>query len=142
MNLEKKEKEISEQFYETENFEPSCIYQISIVENNNSITGNITNQKNIDIQETEFFLVGGFDPDKRMGMIKLYKIKFNKRDGSIKIKFLVDIGEEDEENNFKGFDSNITCINQSKITGNLLINSLDGNINLFKPPNLECFIRN
>ena len=142
MNLEKKEKEISEQFYETENFEPSCIYQISIVENNNSITGNITNQKNIDIQETEFFLVGGFDQDKRMGIIKLYKIKFNKKDGSIKIKFLVDIGEEDEENNFKGFDSNITCINQSKITGNLLINSLDGNINLFKPPNLECFMRN
>ena len=40
-----------------------------------------------------------------------------------------------------GFDSNITCIIQSKITGNLLINSLDGNINLFKPPNLECFLR-
>ena len=141
MDLEKKEKEIYEYFYETKNFEPYCIYQISNVENNNSINGKITNERNINIEETGFFMVGGFDPDKRMGIIKLYKIQVNKKDKNIKVRYLIDIGEEDTENNFKGFDSNITSITQSKITGNLLINSLDGNINLFKPPNLECFLR-
>ena len=141
MDLEKKEKVIYEYFYETKNFEPYCISQISNVENNNSINGKITNERNINIEETEFFMVGGFDPDKRMGIIKLYKIQVNKKDKNIKVRYLIDIGEEDTENSFKGFDSNITCIIQSKITGNLLINSLDGNINLFKPPNLECFIR-
>ena len=141
MDLEKKEKEVSEHFFETKNFEPSCISQILIVENNNSITGNIINENNIDIKETEFLMVGGFDQDKRIGVIKLYKIQFDKKNGNVKVKYLVDIGEEDKENDFKGFDSNITCINQSKITGNLLINSLDGNINLFRPPNLECFMR-
>ena len=141
LDLEKKEKEILEYFYETNNFEPGCIYQISNVENNNPINGKIDNKKNININETEFFMVGGFDPDKRIGIIKLYKIQFNKNDRIIKIKNLVDIGEEDKENNFKGFDSKITCITQSKITGNLVINSLDGNINLFRPPNLECFMR-
>ena len=141
LDLEKKEKEILEYFYETKNFEPGCIYQISNVENNNPINGKIDNKKNININETEFFMVGGFDHDKRIGIIKLYKIQFNKNDRIIKIKNLVDIGEEDKENNFKGFDSKITCITQSKITGNLVINSLDGNINLFRPPNLECFMR-
>ena len=138
MDFERREN-IEEYFYETKDFYPSCICQISNVDNNNAVTDDITKEKNIEIEDTEYFVVGGFDPCKRMGGIKLYKIKFNKENKKINIKYLIDIETDDDDNNFKGFDSNITCITQSKITGNLLINTLDGNVYLFKPPNLECF---
>ena len=142
MNLEEEEKKFDEFFYETKDFEPSCICQLSNVENNNSITDDITKEQNIEIQNTEFFVVGGFDPDKRSGVLKLYKLQYNKYNENVKVKFLVDIETEDEDNNFSGFDSNITCITQSKIAGNLLINSLDGKIHLFKRPNLDVFLKN
>lgn len=136
------ENKFTEKFYETKDFEPSCFCHISNVSNDNSITGDITNENYIEVDETEYLIVGGFDPDKRMGCTKLYKLKYNKEKNNINIQYLIDIGVEDKENNFKGFDMKITCITQSKITGNLLINSLDGNVYLFKPPNLECFLRN
>ena len=78
---------------------------------------------------------------KRMGCIKLYKLKYNEKNDKISIKYLVDIITENIDQ-FKGFNMDVTCITQSKITGNLLINCLDGNTYLFKPPNLELFIEN
>ena len=142
INMDLEKKEFLETFHETKNFEPSCFCQISNISNHNSITFDITDRRNIYIEDTEYFLVGGFDPDKRIGDIKLYTLKYDHENDSFKIKDLADLGTEDEENNFKGFDMKITCITQSKITGNLLINCLDGNVFLFKPPNLECFARN
>ena len=141
VNINLENNEFIEKFYETENFEPSCSCQISNVANNNSITMDISDENKIDIQETEFFIVGGFDNDKRMGSARLYKLKHDKENNNIKIKYLLDIGIKDKEIDFKGFDMPITCITQSKITGNFLINCLDGNIFLFKPPNLECFLK-
>jgi len=41
-----------------------------------------------------------------------------------------------------GFDTDVTYISQSKITGNLLITCLDGNVYLFKPINLQLFLKN
>ena len=34
----------------------------------------------------------------------------------------------------------ITCITQSNISGNILITCWDGNIYLFKPPNIDFFL--
>ena len=142
VNIDLENNEFIENFYETENFEPSCFCQISNISNNNSILNDISDENNIDIQETEYFIVGGFDPDKRMGSAQLYRLKHDKENNNIKIKYLLDIGIKDKEIDFKGFDMPITCITQSKITGNFLINCLDGNIFLFRPPNLECFLKN
>ena len=106
-------------FYDTKEFEPHCFCHISIVENNNSIDDVITIEENIDIKETEYFLVGGFDPMKRIGCVKLYKIVYNVKNDKINTKYLLDIETEDVDK-FKGFDMDVTCISQSKITGNLL----------------------
>ena len=139
INLEKNI--ILESFYDTNEFEPHCFCQISIVNNNNLINDDIADEKNISVKETEYFLVGGFELMKRMGCIKLYKLKYNEKNDKINIKYLVDIITENIDQ-FKGFNMDVTCITQSKITGNLLINCLDGNTYLFKPPNLELFIEN
>ena len=132
------EEEISYDFFETKDFEPHCFCQLSIVNNNNSINDDISNENNIETRNTEYMVVGGFDPDKRCGCMKLYKIKFDKKNKKIKIKYLFDLDTKDDDTKFKGFKMDINCITQSKTTGNLLINCLDGSISLFKPPNLEC----
>ncbi len=141
VDINSEKKEFVECFYDTKEFEPHCFCHISIVENNNSIDDVITIEENIDIKETEYFLVGGFDPMKRIGCIKLYKIAYNERNDKINIKYLLDIETEDVDN-YMGFDTDVTCISQSKITGNLLITCLDGNVYLFKPINLQLFLKN
>ena len=140
ININLENKEFSEYFYETEEFEPHCFCQLLIIDNNNSITSDISNKKKINIIETEYFLVGGFDPLKRMGCIKLYKIKYDKRNNIINIKYIFDIVTENNDE-FSGFDMEVSCITQSKITGNLLITCLDGNVFLFKRPNFELFLQ-
>ena len=141
VDINSEKKEFVECFYDTKEFEPHCFCHISIVENNNSIDDVISKEENIDIKETEYFLVGGFDPMKRIGCIKLYKIAYNERNDKINIKYLLDI-ETEEVDNYMGFDTDVTCISQSKITGNLLITCLDGNVYLFKPINLQLFLKN
>ena len=141
VDINTKKNEFMECFYDTKEFEPHCFCQISVVENNNSIDDDITKEKNIDIKETEYFLVGGFDPMKRIGCVKLYKIVYNVKNDKINTKYLLDIETEDVDK-FKGFDMDVTCISQSKITGNLLITCLDGNVYLFKRINLELFLKN
>ena len=141
VDINSEKKEFVECFYDTKEFEPHCFCHISIVENNNSIDDVITQEENIDIKETEYFLVGGFDPMKRIGCVKLYKIAYNERNDKINIKYLLDIETEDIDN-YMGFDTDVTCISQSKITGNLLITCLDGNVYLFKPINLQLFLKN
>ena len=125
----------STDFYPTNNFEPYCFCQILKVENNNSIYRDIANVNNIIIKETEYVLVGGFDRDKREGCIKLYKIGINDDDHLI-IKYIQDIYIE-QGKNFKGFNGQISSIVQSRTTGNIIVTCWDGNVHLFKPPNLE-----
>ena len=124
----------STDFYPTNNFEPYCFCQILKVENNNSIYEDISNVNNIIIKETEYILIGGFDRDKRQGCIKLYKIGIN--DDHLIIKYIQDIYIE-QGKNFKGFNGQISSIVQSRTTGNIIITCWDGNVHLFKPPNLE-----
>ena len=136
MNLD--DNEISEHFYETEDFEPHCCFcPVSLVENNNSINDDICKEENIEVKDTEYLFVAGFDPDKRMGCIKLYKLKYGKENNNVNLKYIIDIENEYGDK----FEGDIICMTQSKITGNLLINCIDGNIFLFKPPNLDCFLK-
>ena len=136
MDLDKDEKHFSEYFYNTKEFEPHCYCQLLDIENNNSIYDDISNENNIEITKTDYFLVGGFDPERRMGMVKLFKMIYDK-EKNVKVKYLFDLDVKDNENNFKGFDMKVTSIQQSKITGNLLVSCLDGSVSLFKPPNFE-----
>ena len=144
---------INELFYETDHFEVDCFCPISIVENKNSSSEEITKKENIAIKKTDFFFVGGFDEQKREGIIKIYKINYN--NNKIDIEFIQDIINNDRNNSnnrsnssdsndkpFEGFGRSITSIIQSNIMGNILVTSLDGNVYLFKPPNIDYFLNN
>ena len=141
-------KKINELFYETGPFEVDCFCPISLVENTNSISEEITKKENIEIKKTDFFFVGGFDDDKREGIIKLYKLNYY-NNNKIDIEFIQDIINNDRSNSsdsndkpFEGFGRSITSIIQSNIMGNILVTSLDGNVYLFKPPNIDYFLNN
>ncbi len=104
------------------------------MKNNNPIDGDITVEENITINKSNVFLVGGFDREKGEGIIKMYKI-FTDETNNTSIEYEQDIIIEDLR-----FDNPISCITQSKITGNILITSWDGNVYLFKPPNIHFFL--
>ena len=133
---------ITKAFYDTGKFEVYCFCQIFTFE---SIEINILNKNKICNIGTNFFLVGGFDPIKNQGLIKLYRINYNKENFDLtKIEYLQDIEiekenkkQKDNSKKFKGFNSPITCITQSKYTGNILITCFDGNVYLFTFPNIE-----
>ena len=89
---------------------------------------------------TEYFLVGGFEPNKQRGLIKLYKINYNNNNLNLtNIEYIQDI-EVKKIKNFKGFKGPITCITQSKYNWNILITCFDGNVYLFSPPNITDHI--
>jgi len=132
-----------EQFYyyfcDTNNFEVYCFCPILNISNENIINEDITVKENIKTDKTNYFIVGGFDEDKREGIIKLYKIENNTNINEINIIYIQDIYIE-KNNIFEGFQMPITCITQSNISGNILITCWDGNIYLFKPPNIDFFL--
>ena len=84
--------EIYSSFFDTKDFEVSCFCPI-------------TKKDNSKILSTNYFLVGGFDSERREGMIKLYKV-INTSDKSDKfscaLEFLQDIVIE-KTNDFNGF---------------------------------------
>ena len=137
-------KNIENPFYEIENFEVYCFCPILIVENKNSNFENIDEEyrKNITIKDTDYFFVGGFDLDKREGLIKLYKIVYGSKAWETKIEFIQDIIiQENENEKFEDFDGAITCIIQSKISGYILVTCYNGNVYLFTPPNMDLFTK-
>ena len=124
--------DIFNEFYETGDFEPYCFSQILLIKksNENSLGK---------IYDTNYFFVGGFDLEKAIGMIKLYKINFEKQNYKTTITFIQDI-IVDKEKDFEGFNGAITSIVQSNDTGNFLISCSDGNIYLFSPANINYFL--
>jgi hypothetical protein len=126
---------IEEPFYDTGKFEVNCFCPISIITNKNKDYNNIDDEykKNIQIEDTDFFFVGGFDIEKREGFIKLYKVNFGEKPINTKIEYLQDIETE-------SIDSPINCIIQSKISGNILVTSYSGNIYLFTRPNIDYYM--
>ena len=127
-------------FYDTGNFEVFCFCQIVNINNENPINGNIFEKENIKIINTNYFLVGGFHKDRRQGMIKLFKLVYNNNFENIKIVYIQDI-KFVNNNEFKGFDGPISSIIQSEIFGNIMVSCWDENIYLFKPPNIDYYLK-
>lgn len=127
-------KSLNSKFYNSETFEVYCFCPIKILSENGILKYEI---KTI---ETEYFLVGGFDPKRKKGLIKLYTINSIINSYDYTIKFIQDIKFE-KKGNFKGFKSPIICITQSKYNGKILVNCLDGNAYLFYQPELALLIK-
>ena len=126
---------LSQTFYETKNFEVYCLCPIFNIEKDIFIF----NKKPKRI-ETEYFLVGGFNPKIKQGLIKLYKVNYNKENfENTEIEYIKDIEIKSNKrgNKFDGFEGNITCIIQSKYNGNILITCSDGKVYSFKNPNIN-----
>ena len=136
-------KNVENPFYDTENFVPHCfcpILNYKEIKDNEKINYNNIEEfrENIIIEDTNYFFVGGFDEEKRLGSIKLYKINFTDKAYNTTIDYIQDIEFENEEE--IGFlDGPINCIIQSKQTGNILATNYNGNIYLFSRPNLDYF---
>ena len=138
-------KDIINPFNDTDIFEPYCICPLFNIENKNetkiykmdTIDKNYKNK--IEIVETIFFFVGGYDTEKREGVIRLYKIIKGKTISDTRIKFLHNI-EFNINGKFEGFREQIKCMIQSKITGNIIVTTADGKIILFTKPNLGLYI--
>jgi hypothetical protein len=91
---------------------------------------------NIELYPTNYFFVGGFDESKKRGSIKLFRLKEN--DDKAKIEYLQDI--EFEQGNEYKFDMNVSCITQSKITGEILVTCWNGKIYKFSVPNIIYYL--
>ena len=114
--------ETNYKFYNTYNFEVYCFCQISIkvIYLNNKIKNEGTN----------FFFVGGLDLDKRMGIVKLFKIQIK---DNLEIQYLQDIED------FYGFETPVNTITQGLNSGEIIITTTDGNIFNFSKPNINFY---
>ena len=138
INLKKEKEKFYYSFYDTQNYEVNCFCPILNVRNENIIDEDITVKDKIKIDKTDFFLVGGFNEEKREGSIRLYKIINNENLNEIKIMYIQDIIIDNDI--FEGFQMPISCITQSTISGNIIISCWDGNVCLFKPPNIDYYL--
>jgi hypothetical protein len=122
-------KDINSSFFETDEFEVSCFCPI-------------TKKENDKILATNYFLVGGFDTEKREGMIKLYRL-INTSDKSDKfschLEFLQDIVIE-ITNDFDGFKRTVNCMLLTKYKRDLIVGCWDGNVYCFSEPNISYYI--
>ena len=136
-------KRIKNEFYDTGNFEVYCFCPILLIENKNKNFDNINEiyRKNNKIEDSKYFLVGGFDIEKREGLIKLYKVIYGKEAYDTQIQYIQDINIEIiDKQKIEYFDGPINCIFQSKITGNILVSCCNGKVYLFTPPNIDYYI--
>jgi len=136
-------KRVNNEFYDTGYFEVYCFCPILLIENKNKNLDNIDEKyrKNIKIEDSEYFLVGGFDIEKREGLIKLYKVIYSKEVFETRIKFIQDINIDiTDKQKFEYFDGPINCIFQSKITGNILVSCYNGKLYLLTSPNIDYYI--
>ena len=110
-----REGKIKYNFFTTGNFEPYCFCQIF---------------------ESKYIMVGGYDLNKRIGVIRLYKINknFNEFKYIQDIEIIVEV-----DNNFNGFIMPINNILQIEETGKIIITCIDGGIYLFNKPNLDHY---
>ena len=143
-------RDIENPFYDTGTFEVHCFCELSRVKkaktdkkNNeeNEIISSLKKEKKYDdenkdiLAPTNYFLVGGFNIEKREGEIKLFQAIFGEKAYNTRIVFVQDI--DFKENEF--FDGPINCLVQSNIKGNILASCYNGNIYLLTPPNLDFY---
>ena len=140
LDLKKNLEVLSKKFYESKNFEVYCFCPISKFYNIKDIK--VIEKKNNKMIETEYFLVGGFNLDSMKGVIKLYKIKYNNQEfKNTEIEYIKDIEIKSNigGNKFDEFRGKITCIIQSRYSGNILVTCSDGNVFLFTFPNIDFY---
>jgi len=114
-------------FNETKDFEVSCFCPLRIKKDNKMIP-------------TNYFLAGGLEEEKKRGVIKLYVVHYYEENGDkIKLEFLQDV-EIETNDEFQGFNGNITCMMQSHRNGKIFISSSDGKLDLFSEPNLDYYL--
>ena len=118
---EENDDELNSKFYDTNNFEVNCFCQILIKK--------INLNDEIIYEGTIFFFAGGFDLDKRIGSVRLYKFK---KENSLEIKYLQDI-------DFYDFDMPVNTIIQLKESGEIIITTADKGIYRFSKPNLNLY---
>ena len=132
LELDNNDIKIYKIFYKTFNFEVYCFCNIFKVNYDKTLDKSIPHEN--DKNYTEYVLVGGFDNYKKKGLIKLYKIIYNKDIKKIELEYIQDIQIDKVKNKnnkyFKGFKGPITCITQA-IDEKILISSFDENICLF-----------
>ena len=132
-----------EEFLDTDDFEVYCLCPISETKEEEGKTILIP---------TNYFFAGGFERSKYKGMIKLFKII--KEDKFHEVEYVQDIilnpipfSKKMEclkyKNNsiiFTDFKRTISCIKQSKVTGEIYITSWDGFVYLFSNPNISYYL--
>ena len=158
----------NEEFVDTKDFEVDCFCSLEkawmeketeAVVVSNSDDGQEKKPKKI--ENSEFFLVCGFETKKGVGKIKLCKIIYQNNKAQIII--LQDLEFEDKDidkviskdkdqgykpivhlSNFNKIKqlNRINSIIQSKKNGNILVSFQDGNIHLYTAPNLYFHINN
>ena len=119
-------KDISEKFIPTDEFEVNCFCQINFIGNKGIIKSN-------------YFFAGGFDNEKREGLIKLYRVVF-KKEKEIDIEFLEDIYFDGNDKVTEGFEGTINCIVQSTNNGKILVSCWDKKIYAFSKPNIDYYL--
>ena len=122
-------KKVVDDFYDTGEFEVYCICPLL------QHSGGEWNIK------TNYFLIGGFNNEKYIGQIKLYKVIPADKPCNTKIEFLQDI-EFEKNDNFGGFEGPISCIIQSSYYGNIIATCYDGNIYKLSSPDLSFYMKN
>ena len=90
-------------------------------------------------EDTNYFLGGGFDEDKREGIIQLYKTIYGEKAYNTRIEYIQDIYFK-KQKDIEGFNGPINCLTQSKKTGNILASCYNGNIYLLTPPNINYYL--
>ena len=121
-------------FYDTKKYEFYCFCPIFKL-----IDLSIINNEKNQLIETDYFLVGGFNIDKKKSLIKLFKVNYSEQDfEKTEIEYIVDIEIENNFNNkFYRFKGQITCITQFKNNGKILVSFSDGNLHILNYPDIS-----
>ena len=134
-------KGINNPFYDTGNFEVFCFCPILVFDLEVKI---IYKGMKKEIIDTEYFLVGGFNVDKKEGEIKLFRVIYNEKAYNNKIEFVQNI-EFERNKDFTGFEGAVSCITQIKenidYSGFILVTCYSGKIYLLTKPNLDFYER-
>jgi len=101
---------IFQTFYDTKNFEVYCFCPIYETETKYIFIINQKTKKNND-----YFYVGGFDPDKRKGLIKLYKVIYDDEIEKIEIEYIQDFIVGKENKNQEDFTEHNNLVYSGKI---------------------------
>ena len=112
-NLDLNREELKTNFYDTKNFQVYCLCQIILNQKNGSKSKYI---------RTNFFFAGGFEPEKKIGMVILYQLSDEK---NLHIKFIQVLETEEENNEYE--ESMNKSMNNSYSKDEIINKSMDSN---------------